>query len=171
MKTVVLISAACALVAASACNNSSRPPSRDGGPIIIPDSGTPRTDGGTMMTGCTDEDVSYNMAAVCSAATMSCVMACTTGMCIVDCLEADASPNCPACVNQNLISCANTNGCQSAWSAFVCCVDEACPPPAMAACLMSAQTGACMSQDSAYGTCLMGVDVQTVCPSFLTDCF
>jgi hypothetical protein len=174
MKTVWLSTLTIALVAASACNSSRPPGGGDGGPIIIPDSAVPRDgarDGGTSTGMCTDENVGYLTMPLCSAATMTCIMGCTAGACIVDCIEADPSPNCGACVNQNLISCANTNGCQSAWSAFVCCVDEACPPPAMAACVMSATTGACMAQDGAYSTCLMGIDIPTVCPSFLTDCF
>ena len=143
-------------------------------------SGLPACPGGTMCIDgrcvpttmeCTDETVPYNVVAICSASTMTCISGCTTGACIDACLDADPNPDCDACVNQNFISCANDNGCQSAWTTYVCCVDEVCGPMPDSACVMSAIAGACASANAGYDSCLMGVDIGTVCPTFLQDCF
>ncbi len=142
--------------------------------------GLPACPGGTMCvdgscvptTGeCTDQNVPYNVISVCSPSTMTCIGGCADGACIQSCLDADPSPDCSACINQNFISCANDHGCQSGWTGYVCCLDEACGTDATAACIMSSQTGACASPWDGYNTCLDGLDVASSCPTFLQDCF
>jgi hypothetical protein len=117
------------------------------------------------------EEIPYNVVAVCSSSTMTCISGCADGACITSCLEADPNPDCDACVNQNFISCANSNGCMASWVTYACCVEDVCGTAPTTTCVQSAATGACSSSSDAYDTCIMGVDIETFCSTFLQDCF
>lgn len=87
----------------------------------------PATDGPVCQT----DLVNPSTARPCAATTYTCINGpppCEGDACVSACLDGD--PNnamCLSCINQNLVSCANTMGCQDEWDAFTCCGDTRCP--------------------------------------------
>lgn len=150
-------------VIAVGCGDSSRRGSSS-------DSGI-RLDGGPTETSCGTDVVDRVSDAYCSEATASCIEACEPGECLADCLDSDPNPDCSACVNINIVSCANANGCQSSWDDYTCCLDEQCPADAGTSCVDEAIAGPCGGDSDRYDECVGTVDLATDCPNVLSDCF
>lgn len=104
----------------------------------------------------------------CSAATLTCVEAATTGDALQACLDADttgtpASPVgevCTTCVNDELIACATdrsatANACDDELGLVECCLNAACPS-GTSACRSAgvAAGGACGGEWSSFLTCV-----------------
>ena len=132
------------------------------------DLGGPMVDlGRDLGSSCTPTPVGYITGAYCSAATQICIDGCTTGACLSDCLDADPSADCGGCANQNLIACANMNGCVSQWNAFDCCFQANCTDSTDPNCV----TNFCPSQRDAFTTCANGVLPTATCTEDYTSCF
>lgn len=137
------------------------------------------SDGGVLLdapddddgTECTTETVSPVRDKLCSDSTGACVDACDTGDCIFDCLDSDPNPDCSACVNINIISCANSNGCQADWDQYTCCIDGECGQDAGTSCIDMAIEGVCGGDLDRYDECVGTVDIADLCPNVLADCF
>ena len=85
---------------------------------------------------------------LCAPSTVECV---TSGGDFATCVDADPDPaGCAGCIDQNLISCANDMGCQTAWNQVACCRDDNCAGTLDDPCVM----GACASQWTAFTGCL-----------------
>jgi len=123
------------------------------------------------MRVCPDGNVEYITGSYCSSATATCVSGCTTGACQQDCLDADVSPNCAGCVNQNSISCANSGSCQSEWDVYNCCILDTCGSDPSSACISGAIDGACAGAVGTWRTCSDAVDLNAVCSTWVSDCF
>jgi hypothetical protein len=120
---------------------------------------------------CEGSAITYIRDVYCSASTMGCIEACPDSPCIYDCLDADVNPDCRRCVSNNIVSCFNDAGCQGAWDAYMCCIEDNCGTEPTSTCIMGVRDGACAPTLTSYDTCGMGVDLGSVCPSFLPDCF
>jgi hypothetical protein len=102
----------------------------------------------------------------CDAATRTCFMGCMTDMCFTDCINADSTPmDCNACLNQGIISCANSMGCQGAWDEFACCATATCAEDP--GCIMMM----CSDEDMAYGTCIQDMVPPGGCAGAIGVCF
>lgn len=101
-------------------------------------------------TSCRSNPVPRYPGIACSSTTRTCAEACTDGTCINDCLMADPSPDCFACVQQNLVSCFNAAGCQSDWDCYTTCYEDA-------GCTGGAACTACASELEAYNSCVDSV--------------
>jgi len=177
-------------VALAACSDGGRRRGGGGGPVVMVDGGGGGTDlgggGGTdlgardMGTGpmvdlgrrdmgsmCVPEPIDYVIGPYCSATTRTCVDGCTDGACLVACLRADASTDCLACANINVITCANDNGCLAQWNAFDCCYQANCTGSTDPNCVMNF----CSAQDTAFGDCADRVLPTVTCPTTYNDCF
>ncbi|NOY90441.1 MAG: hypothetical protein GXP55_04455 [Deltaproteobacteria bacterium] len=111
----------------------------------------PRDAGGT----CAEDLVPLFSGTACSSSTRSCIDACTDGACISGCLDADLSPDCGGCANQNIISCFNSNGCQAEWNCFSqCAVAFDCSSATVP---RDCVTANCGPQDDAYNTCTSAI--------------
>jgi len=144
----------------------------DSGVVIIVDFGT--SDLGTRDLGrdlgsssCTPSVIDYIAGAYCSTSTASCARACADGPCITACLNADPTTDCARCSNQNLLACANENGCQSQWNTFNCCVDDNCPTGSPSTCVDTF----CMSEGNAYTACANSVLPGATCMNNVDSCF
>ena len=91
------------------------------------------------------------------------------GACAQACVDADPSPDCNNCIQQNAVSDINRLSCQSLWDPYICCIEDECGTMATAACAMGAQMGACASLFGTWDTCAGAVDLSM--SSFAADCF
>jgi hypothetical protein len=123
--------------------------------------------GRDMGSTCTPEPIDYVTGPYCSAATQSCISACTTGACVGDCLDADPNGDCSACANINLITCANMNGCLTQWNAFDCCYQANCATSMDPNCVMNF----CSAQNTAFSDCANRVLPTATCTNDYTSCF
>ena len=99
----------------------------------------------------------------CDATTVECI---TSGGDFATCVDADSDPaGCGGCLNQNVISCANDNGCQSDWNQVACCRDDYCGGTLDDPCAM----GACASQWMTFSACLETL-APGVCVEHATAC-
>lgn len=71
----------------------------------------------------------------CSAETLSCIQACATNRCVVDCLEADTTPigsldgvefGCIDCIDYQIEACLTRTPCQPTQAALYCCAEARC---------------------------------------------
>jgi hypothetical protein len=96
----------------------------------------------------------------CAPLTAVCLGSCLDETCLSDCYAAD--PECLRCANEELVSCANAQGCQPAWDALACCTTSACPgttapapaSPSVSARLTCAASGPCVAELRAYSDCV-----------------
>jgi len=123
------------------------------------------------MTTCDPDIVMYATGAFCSATTQTCVSGCSDNTCLFDCLDRDANPDCSSCVNNNIISCINTAGCQSDWNAYACCVENNCGVDPTPTCVDGVVMGVCSGNIDTWNACGMTADLTTVCPDLIADCF
>lgn len=143
-------------------------PGTDAGITPRIDAGTtPRVDAGTGRM-CDGSMLTPASGPYCTAATRTCTEACADGTCIFTCLEADASPDCARCANNNILACINANGCQAAWDVYNCCIVDNCSSATdVSACTMTW----CSASSDAYDTCIMGVPSTAMCGTTWLDCF
>lgn len=121
-----------------------------------------------LGSSCTPTVVDYITASYCSAATDTCVQGCgTDGACQWSCLDADPNASCSVCVQQNLIACANANGCVSQWDVFDCCVTANCPTGSATTCVMTY----CGSEQTSFTTCMNDVLPTATCTAGYPECF
>ena len=113
---------------------------------------------------CAEDRVDAVVGGYCSSTTADCI---SEGSDPSTCLAADPSPDCSACFNLNLIACGNRNGCQRLWDLYTCCVTDNCGTMPTSACIDSS----CSTTRDAYSTCLDGLELATLCPTALSDCF
>jgi hypothetical protein len=99
----------------------------------------------------------------CSAATRSCVDACTASGCPVDCIEADPAPQCSDCADRALVSCINRNGCQDAWDCYVECIGRC---GGADACI----SAMCADVEDAWNACSDALGPESVCLTRYVDC-
>lgn len=153
-------------VALAGCGDDPRRPGRgsDGGITLDGGDDGPPPECGTDV-------VSPVRDAYCSSSTGTCIDACDTGDCIFDCLDADPNPDCSTCVNINIISCANSNGCQGDWDAYTCCLEGECGQDAGTTCIDMAIDGVCGGDSDRYNECVGTVELADACPNVIADCF
>jgi|GEM_PF-4116152 len=87
--------------------------------------------------------------APCAYITLECLFNCDSQNCQDECF--DREPNqeqCFECINQNLLSCANRRGCQSAYDAIQCCRAANCPDDPFEC------NGACDQQEFLFEDCI-----------------
>lgn len=103
----------------------------------------------------------------CALATATCLNGCADSTCSDDCIAADPSPdNCDGCIQANWLSCAASNGCQSSFDAYICCLDANCPGDAPSATCISTFCG---SEQADARSCQDSV--ASSCAGFANDCF
>ncbi|WP_236519110.1 hypothetical protein [Sandaracinus amylolyticus] len=119
------------IAAASGCYTSHdglTAPPRDGGPaldagmVTIADAAMPRRDAAAARDAgavVCDGPLPPFEGPTCGRETIECLSDCTTPDCTEGCFAGD--PACPRCLNDAVVRCANTMGCQSDWSEFACC--------------------------------------------------
>lgn len=103
----------------------------------------------------------------CTSTTYNCVVDCgSDGVCMQACLDADADPNlCNGCVQNNILSCYNANGCQADWNCFSQCItDNSCTDRTCA-------TTYCSAEDTAYSNCIDSLPSSVSCSSQFRACF
>lgn len=130
---------------------------RDSGPTVRCGDGTCtagaetcstcESDCGPCMTSCRSYPVSPYPGVACSTTTRTCVEACTDSACLTSCLEADPSPNCFTCANQNIIACLLPAGCQEPWDCYNTCYEDS-------GCTSADACPACSSQAAAWDSCV-----------------
>ncbi|AUX46027.1 hypothetical protein SOCE26_075300 [Sorangium cellulosum] len=98
----------------------------------------------------------------CSADTLACALACETSACLVDCLEADATPSrvfqgarvdCLGCIDHQIEACAARMSCQRSVAALNCCIEERCGGTFDSAC-----EDRCALELDAYDRCILSTD-------------
>ncbi|MDH5493675.1 MAG: hypothetical protein OEY14_17105 [Myxococcales bacterium] len=124
----------------------------DGG-IVLVDSGTPDGSGGSWTGSCRFDLVDLITTPYCASATTTCVGSCADSPCIEACLSDDPSPDCAACVNINLISCLNANGCQGDWDCISSCGEDMCTGMTGTAYQTCLDTY-CADENAAWDTCV-----------------
>ncbi|HEY8429531.1 MAG TPA: hypothetical protein VIL20_14195 [Sandaracinaceae bacterium] len=107
---------------------------------------TCETDCGPCGPTCPDNFLPPYAGAGCSSSTATCTSGCSTSECIQGCLEADPNPECLLCVDQNILSCANSAGCQEEWNCYIDCATTA-------GCTSLASCPACRAEEAAYLDC------------------
>ena len=164
-------------------------PPRDSGGIVVRDTGGPDPEcvsnsdclssemcsGGfcvprMTMTCTTDMPLPRTIApysgfAPCSSATTTCIESCTDSACAQSCIDSDPDPNCGRCVTMNQISCVNSMGCQTQWTAVACCVNTTCPTDPELGCLSTT----CADEDDTWATCADGAVAG--CGTAIDACF
>lgn len=164
-------------------------PMTDSGPIVIMDSGMTRVDSGPtpecfsnsdclssemcsggrcvpMTSTCPTDTLTRVTTQMCADTTRTCVEGCADGTCIASCLEADPDPSsCIGCVNNNIFSCWNRNGCQSQWNCVAECAATRCSPDDTT-CLDTT----CSAEWTTYQTCGDGVPDSASCGSDWAPC-
>ncbi len=161
---------------ATGCGNDSRggggrSGGRDGGIMLVDDGGTTdgggstRTDGGggTMTDGggggsCRPDVVpSWSDAPPCSANLLTCFRGCAMGDtdCLIACVEMEPA-GCGQCLDQEIISCSNANGCQDEWNCRTTCLEDNCAGMTGDA-LVSCAQSMCGDEFDAYTMCLRGL--------------
>lgn len=147
-----------------------------GPPVIVVDLGTrdlgtrdlgTRDLGRDLGSSCTPTRAVYVAGAYCSSTTATCASACADGACINACLDRDSSPDCSTCAQQNLIACANENGCVTQWNAISCCVQSNCPTGSSATCVDTF----CTPESDSYAACANSVLPTAMCTNDFTSCF
>lgn len=114
---------------------------------------------------CRTNSVASYPGSPCASATLTCWEGCADSACVQSCLDSDPnSAACNDCVNQNLISCANSMGCQDEWNCFnQCWEDNGCTD-------RTCVETYCSSEDDAYSTCVNGLG-SSACASHIRACF
>jgi hypothetical protein len=91
----------------------------------------------------------------CSAATMTCMLACTTSACIRSCMMADTTPvgiygfDCYDCYNYSVNYCSDSRGCHTQWADYNCCYEANCTGSTDPTCV----TRLCATELSTLQTC------------------
>lgn len=192
MKTLAILCTFSFLVVG--CGDDDRPDT-DTGPIMLDRDGG--TDTGTLDTG-TDTGGGVDAGPVCmpqprpdlrdiammeggegliprcSMETLDCINACTSTMCLLDCLAADATApfdvgmgqtvNCNACFNIQFNKCLDV-ACNDQFDALLCCAEAM-------GCADINTCPACSAESTALNSCSMseGVSIPS-CTSFTSACF
>lgn len=111
-------------------------------------------DDGADTGDCESDVIPMPTAAACAAATRTCLEACgeeDEETCADACFAADPDPEgCGTCLEDGLLACVNSMGCQPEWDALVCCTD-ACADPEGAECETT-----CAGEITAYDDCFIG---------------
>lgn len=96
----------------------------------------------------------------CTSATLDCILAATTGAELQACIDADtastpAGESCDTCINNDLISCGTSNGCDDELGFVECCLNVECPA-GDATCVNAALAtgGACEPDWSTFFDCV-----------------
>ncbi len=142
------------------------PPGTDAGTPPGTDSGVPpRIDAGGGRT--CEGSIVTTLTGQCNAASITCATDCgSDGACIDTCLMG-GGPDCDACASNNIIACANENGCQGLWDVYNCCYVDNCAMAAdPATCLMTT----CGTPRMAYQSCLTGLPMTAMCGAAWYDC-
>ncbi|UJR83929.1 hypothetical protein [Sandaracinus amylolyticus] len=90
----------------------------------------------------------------CAATTRACARACEEGDggCVDGCIARDSQ--CVACVDNTLVRCANSAGCQPGWEAFACCAHEQPACARRSGLDLFVCRDACIPELAAYDDCL-----------------
>ncbi|AKF03603.1 hypothetical protein [Sandaracinus amylolyticus] len=90
----------------------------------------------------------------CAATTRACAQACEEGdgACVDGCIARDSV--CVACVDNTLVRCANSAGCQPGWEAFACCAHEQPACARRSGLDLFVCRDACMRELAAFDECL-----------------
>ncbi len=74
---------------------------------------------------CVDGEVLRYDGPGCAEATRGCLEGCRDGDCQAECISRDRE--CGVCINEMILSCANSVRCQPLWDQFACCLEPTCP--------------------------------------------
>jgi len=97
---------------------------------------------------CVTRVISAPTAPACTFDTGTCIFGCIDDACSISCVNADPHPAaCFGCIDDAYDSCANANGCQAAYDAFVCCQHG---------CIDATSPSCCPPELAAWNTCLDG---------------
>lgn len=133
----------------------------DAGPPVSLDAGA---DAGPM---CAEDLVEPYTTRPCSAATKTCIEACTEPSCFDTCVDSDPVRACRDCVNRAFISCFNRNGCQPMWNCYRACIRENCTmAPDVVACIDEH----CREAEQTYYDCIDAAFDTSPCPGRYVDC-
>ncbi len=81
------------------------------------------------------------------------------------CIDAVTDATCRRCIDLDLISCVNRNGCQEVWSCYTDCIRERCPGDPSDACVR----GSCGAEEDAFDACVTD-EVLMICGERYQDC-
>lgn len=141
--------------------------------MAMVDMGPPAVDmGSTRSCGARQPTLPASLLPRCSAATATCLAACTTQACATACLDGDTTAagtymgqaiDCATCTNAQAIGCAAASTCGNEFDAVICCGVDNCASMLNAACLM----GPCAAAVTAFSTCANAAD----CAADVDMCF